>query len=141
MKNGIKILDFRCRPPLQAYKTLAKKLYPIYETSIELDVFLMHQSGIYAGPDFDANHWTPVDRLYISPDMYNFFPGGELYINSITKLQDQFIFASAYPIAGLKESVDESLKFPLSKDVMQKYMYVNAARPLSIQARIAKWRL
>jgi len=101
----------------------------------------MHQSGIYAGPDFGANHWTPVDRLYISQDMYNFFPGGELYINSITKLQDQFIFASAYPIAGLKESVDESLKFPLSKDVMQKYMYVNAARPLSIQARIAKWRL
>jgi uncharacterized protein len=142
----------------------SKKLYPIYETIISLDVFLMHQSGIYAGPDFGVNDWAPVDRLlqdfpklkfllahggypsivpalalatkhenyYISPDVYNFFPGGELYINAITKLQDQFIFASAYPMAGQKESVDESLKFPLSKDVMQKYMYGNAARLLKI---------
>jgi hypothetical protein len=23
----------------------------------------MHQSGIYAGPDFEANHWPPIDRL------------------------------------------------------------------------------
>jgi uncharacterized protein len=143
-----------------------KKLYPIYETIIELDVFVMHQSGIYAGPDYGANDWRPVDRLlqdfpklkfllahggypdvlaalalavkhpnyYISPDVYCFFPGGELYINSITKLQDQFIFASAYPMAGQKESVDESLKFPLSTDVMQKYMYGNAARLLKIEA-------
>lgn len=143
-----------------------KKLYPIYETIIELDVFLMHQSGIYAGPDFGVNHWTPIDRLlqdfpnlkfllahggypdivpamalgskhsnfYISPDVYNFFPGGELYINSITRLQDQFIFASAYPMAGLKESVDESLKFPLSKEVMQKYMSGNAARLLKAES-------
>lgn len=147
-----------------------KKLYPIYEMIIQLDVFLMHQSGIYAGPDYGANHWPPVDRLlqdfpnlkfllahggypdivpalalgtkhrnyYISPDVYSFFPGGELYINSITKLQDQFIFASAYPMAGQKESVDESLKFPLSNDVMQKYMYGNAARLLKIEA--TNWR-
>jgi predicted TIM-barrel fold metal-dependent hydrolase len=141
-----------------------KKLYPIYETIIELDVFLMHQSGIYAGPDYGANNWTPVDRLlqdfpklkfllahggypdvipalalatkhrnyYLSPDVYCSFPGGELYINSITKLQDQFIFASAYPMAGQKASVDEALKYPLSKEVMQKYMYGNAARLLKV---------
>lgn len=143
-----------------------KKLYPIYETIIELDVFLMHQSGIYAGPDYGANEWTPIDRLlqdfpnlkfllahggypdvvpalalavkhrnyYISPDVYCFFPAGELYINSITKLQDQFIFASAYPMAGMKESVEESLKFPLSKEVIQKYLYDNAARLLKVES-------
>jgi uncharacterized protein len=147
-----------------------KRLYPIYETVIELDVFVMHQSGIYAGPDFGANHWPPVDRLlqdlpelklllahggypavleslalatkhrnfYISPDVYCFFPGGELYVNSISKLPDQFIFASAYPMAGQKESVNEALKFPLSKDVMQKYMYGNAARLLKISAGKSK---
>jgi uncharacterized protein len=145
----------------------SKKLYPIYETIISLDVFLMHQSGIYAGQDFGVNDWAPVDRLlqdfpklnfllahggypnivpalalatkhenyYISSDVYNFFPGGELYINAITKLQDQFIFASAYPMAGLKESVDESLKFPLAAEVMQKYMYGNAARLLKVTAQ------
>ena len=141
-----------------------KRLYPIYETLIELDVFVMHQSGIYAGLDFGVNYWPPVDRLlldfpklkfllahggypgvlealalatkhqnfYISPDIYCFFPGGELYVNAITTLQDQFIFATAYPMAGLKESVDGQLKFPLSKDVMQKYMYGNAARLLKV---------
>ncbi len=49
-----------------------------------------------------------------------------------TELQDQFIFATAYPMVGLKESVDEQLRFPLSKDVMQKYMYGNAARLLKL---------
>lgn len=147
-----------------------ERLYPIYETVIALDVFVMHQSGIYAGPDFGANHWPPVDRLlqnfpklkfllahggypaviealalvvkhknfYISPDVYCFFPAGELYINAITKLQDQFIFASAYPMAGQKESVDLSLKFPLSDDVMQKYMYGNAARLLKVTSQSMK---
>jgi hypothetical protein len=141
-----------------------KRLYPIYETLISLDVFVMHQSGIYAGLDFGVNDWAPVDRLlldfpklklllahggyprvlealalatkhqnfYISPDIYCFFPGGELYVNAITKLQDQFIFATAYPMAGLKESVDGQMKFPLSAEVMQKYMYGNAARLLKI---------
>jgi predicted TIM-barrel fold metal-dependent hydrolase len=141
-----------------------KRLYPVYETIVELDVFVMHQSGIFAGTDFGVNHWPPVDRLlqdfpnlkfllahggypdvlpalalaakhrnyYISPDVYCFFPGGELYINAITKLQDQFIFASAYPLAGQKESVDGALQFPLSKGVMSKFMYGNAARLLKI---------
>jgi hypothetical protein len=31
-------------------------------------------------------------------------------------------------MVGLKESVDEALKFPLSKDVVQKYMDGNGAR-------------
>jgi hypothetical protein len=35
-----------------------KRLYPIYETVIALDAFVMHQSGIYAGPDIGANHWS-----------------------------------------------------------------------------------
>ena len=140
-------------------------LYPIYETVIKLDVFVMHQSGIYAGPDFGVNHWPPLDRLlqefpklklllahggypaitealalgskhpnfYISPDIYCFFPGGELYVNAISKMPDQFIFATAYPLGSMKESVDGSLQFPLSHEVMQKYLYGNAARLLKLE--------
>jgi hypothetical protein len=37
---------------------------------------------------------TKHQNFYISPDIYCFFPGGELYVNAITKLQDQFIFAT-----------------------------------------------
>jgi predicted TIM-barrel fold metal-dependent hydrolase len=40
-----------------------KKLYPLYETLIKLDVLLMHQSGIYAGADIGVNDWAPLDRV------------------------------------------------------------------------------
>mgnify|MGYP001031130456 CR=1 FL=1 len=141
-----------------------RRLYPIYEAVCALDIFVMHQSGIYAGYDFGVNHWPPVDRLlqdfpdlrfvlahggypavlealalaskhpncYLSPDIYCFFPGGELYVNAIGKLPDQFIFASAYPFGPLKESVAGALRFPLSDEVMGKYLYGNAARLLKL---------
>jgi predicted TIM-barrel fold metal-dependent hydrolase len=141
-----------------------EKLSPIYEAIIEADTFLMHQSGIYAGPDIGVNNWAPVDRLmqkfpklklllahggypeitqalalaakhenvWLSSDVYNFFPGGEQYVNAISRIPDQFVYASAYSLATLKESVDETLKFPLTPKVMEKYMYDNAAYLLKI---------
>jgi predicted TIM-barrel fold metal-dependent hydrolase len=143
-----------------------KKLYPLYETLIKLDVFLMHQSGMYGGPDIGAHDWTPLDRvmqnfpqmkvvlahggyprviealamaakhpnLYLSPDIYCHFPGGSLYVEAISMLPDQFIYASAYPLGPLKESAEMALKLPLSTDVLEKYMYRNAARLLRVGA-------
>ena len=70
---------------------------------------------------------TKHDNFYISPDIYSFFPGGELYVNAINKLPDQFLFASAYPLGDIKVSVDESLNFPLERSVMERYMGGNAA--------------
>jgi predicted TIM-barrel fold metal-dependent hydrolase len=49
------------------------KLYPLYETVIKLDVILMHQSGIYAGPDIGANDWAPLDRVMQA------FPGSKSF--------------------------------------------------------------
>ena len=148
------------------------RLYPIYEAVIALDLFVMHQSGIYAGPDISANYWPPLDRLlqnfprlkfvlahggypavidalslavkhenfHISPDVYSFAPAGELYVNAISKLPDQFIFGSAYPLACQKASVEGALRFPLSDDVMAKYLYGNAARlvKLTPAARVSR---
>lgn len=143
-----------------------KKLYPLYEALIQLNVFVMHQSGIYAGPDIDANDWAPLDRvlsafpnlkvllahggyprvldalalvtkhpnLYISPDIYCHFPGGKTYVEAISMLPDQFIHASAYPLGPIKESAELALHFPLSDEVMEKYMYGNAARLLKLTA-------
>ncbi len=71
-------------------------------------------------------------NFYLSPDIYCFFPGGKLYVEAISQLPDQFIFASAYPFGPLKESVELSLQFPLSGEVMEKYMYGNAARLLEL---------
>jgi predicted TIM-barrel fold metal-dependent hydrolase len=143
-----------------------KKLYPLYETLIRLDVFLMHQSGMYGGPDIGAIDWTPLDRvmqnfpqlkvvlaqggyprvndavamaakhpnLYLSPDIYCHFPGGGLYVEAINMLPDQFIYASAYPLGPVRESAEVALKLPLSADVLEKYMYRNAARLLRVGA-------
>jgi predicted TIM-barrel fold metal-dependent hydrolase len=147
-----------------------KKLYPIYETLIKLDVFLMHQSGIYAGADIGVNDWAPLDRVmqafpqlkvvlahggyprvidalalatkhpnfYLSPDIYCHFPGGRIYVEAISMLPDQFIYASAYPLGPIKESAELALKFPLSDDVMEKYMYGNAARLLKVSTAQSK---
>ena len=147
-----------------------KKLYPVYETLIKLDVFLMHQSGIYAGADIGVNDWAPLDRVmqafpqlkvvlahggyprvidalalatkhpnfYLSPDIYCHFPGGGIYVGAISMLPDQFIYASAYPLGPIKESAELALKFPLSGDVMEKYMYGNAARLLKVTAQSTK---
>ena len=71
-------------------------------------------------------------NFYLSPDIYCFFPGGKLYVDAISQLPDQFIFASAYPFGPLKESVELSLQFPLSDAVMEKYMAGNAARLLEL---------
>jgi predicted TIM-barrel fold metal-dependent hydrolase len=71
-------------------------------------------------------------NFYLSPDIYCFFPGGRLYIEAISQLPDQFIFATAYPFGTFRESVALSLQFPLSEEVMEKYMYGNAARLLEL---------
>jgi predicted TIM-barrel fold metal-dependent hydrolase len=53
-------------------------------------------------------------------------------------LPDQFIYASAYPLGPIKESAELALKFPLSDDVMEKYMYGNAARLLKLTTAKSK---
>jgi len=75
---------------------------------------------------------TKHPNFYLSPDIYCFFPGGSLYVESISLLPDQFLFGSAYPFGSLKVSVDESLKFDLPDAVMEKYMGGNAARLLKL---------
>lgn len=71
-------------------------------------------------------------NLYICPDFYMFCPGGELYQQSLTTLQDQFIFGTSYPFCSLKEPLEDTLKLPVSQQVMEKYLWANAAHLLKI---------
>jgi predicted TIM-barrel fold metal-dependent hydrolase len=75
---------------------------------------------------------TKHPNFYLSPDIYAFFPGGQLYRDAIVQLPDQFIFGTAYPLGALKESVEGTLKWPLPDEVMEKFLYGNAARLLKI---------
>jgi predicted TIM-barrel fold metal-dependent hydrolase len=71
-------------------------------------------------------------QLHISPDVYMFWPGGQLYQMNIELLPDQFIFGSAFPFAAMTPIVEDSLALPISDEVMEKYMYGNAARLLRL---------
>lgn len=71
-------------------------------------------------------------QLHISPDVYMFWPGGQLYQMNIELLPDQFLFGSAFPFAAMTPIVEDSLALPVSDDVMERYMYGNAARLLRL---------
>ena len=81
---------------------------------------------------------TKHPDFYISPAIYCHFPGGRTYVEAISMLPDQFIYASAYPLGPIKESAELALNFPLSDDVMEKYMYENAARLLKLTTAKSK---
>jgi predicted TIM-barrel fold metal-dependent hydrolase len=53
-------------------------------------------------------------------------------------LPDHFIYASAYSLGPVKESAELAQKFPLADDVMEKYMYGNAARLFKITTAQAR---
>lgn len=73
-------------------------------------------------------------NIYVSPDIYLFRGGGEAYVHELTQrsLQDQFLFATAYPLAPMKEYVEEFLRLPIKQPVLEKVLYGNAKRLLSI---------
>jgi predicted TIM-barrel fold metal-dependent hydrolase len=77
-------------------------------------------------------------QLYLSPDVYMFWPGGQLYQMNLSLLPDQFVFGSAYPFCAMNEIVQDTLTLrdnPLARvsdEVMEKYLSGNAARLLKI---------
>jgi len=70
----------------------------------------------------------------ICPDVYTFWPGGQLYQQNIELLQDQFVYGSAFPFANADTALEMTLKLPLSDKVMEKYLYGNAAKLLNIKS-------
>lgn len=75
-------------------------------------------------------------RLYVCPDIYCFWPGGQHYLRSIEALQDQFLFGTSYPFSSMAEPVEATLRLPLPDAVMDKYLWTNAARLLKLPADV-----
>ena len=75
-------------------------------------------------------------NVYLSPDMYLFgLPGSADYaLAADTYLQDQFIYASAYPLTPLKPYAEKFLELPIRPESMEKVVYKNAARLLKLDA-------
>ncbi len=68
----------------------------------------------------------------ICPDVYTFWPGGQLYQQNIDLLQDQFVYGSAFPFGNIDTTLEQTLALPLSDKVLEKYLYANAANLLQI---------
>jgi predicted TIM-barrel fold metal-dependent hydrolase len=72
-------------------------------------------------------------NIYLSPNAYIFSHGGELYIQAMKlQLQDSMLFSSGYPWTSCTESVAWTKQFPISPEVMEKYLYGNAAKLLKL---------
>ncbi|MBI2846590.1 MAG: amidohydrolase [Chloroflexi bacterium] len=72
-------------------------------------------------------------NVFVSPDLYVFHPGGNLYLEAANgSLQDQLLFATAYPLAPLKESVEVVKKFHFRDGILEKTLYKNAQRLLGV---------
>lgn len=72
-------------------------------------------------------------NVYLVPDMYMVnSPGDNDYITAANYLlQDKMIFASAYPLLPLEETIN-FLKKKLRNEVWEKFFYSNAAKVLNL---------
>jgi hypothetical protein len=70
--------------------------------------------------------------LHVCQDIYGFWPGGGRYLRSIESLQDQFVFGTSYPFSSMEEPLAATLRLPLSRAAMEKYLWANGARLLGL---------
>jgi hypothetical protein len=91
--------------------------------------------GHGAWPWIDEIHGVAFKHpnVYLSPDLYFFAPGGARYAEAINgALQDQFLFATAYPLRPLIQTAADCRAFGLPKDVAAKFFSENARRLLNL---------
>lgn len=80
-------------------------------------------------------------NIYLIPESYLYFP----FVNTVKDqmimynhmLQDQVLFASSYPIRGLAQSLEESLALGWRPEVLEKFLWRNAARLLRLELTAA----
>ena len=70
--------------------------------------------------------------VFVCPDVYTFWPGGQLYQQNIELLPDQFIYGSAFPFGNPGTTLEMTLNLPLSEATMKKYLHANAAQLLKL---------
>lgn len=92
-----------------------------------LKIIAGHACWPYSGEMVGTAFRNP--NIYISPDIYQFQPGGEDYLQGAnTFLQDQYLFGTAYPFRPFKQTLDDFLALAWDPAVLDKVLYKNAAR-------------
>jgi uncharacterized protein len=74
------------------------------------------------------------ENVYVVPDMYIFLPGGSLYIEAANGfMRDQLMFGTSYPFRAMGQTVDDFQKLGLKEEALDRVMYQNAKRVLSLK--------
>ncbi|MBB3971664.1 amidohydrolase family protein [Hansschlegelia beijingensis] len=73
------------------------------------------------------------ENVFVSPDMYTFCPGGNLYVEAANHfMADQFLFGSSYPFRPMKQGVEDFRQLGLSPEAWEKATWKNADRLLGL---------
>lgn len=73
------------------------------------------------------------ENVFVSPDMYMFSPGGQLYIEAANGfLQDQYLFGTSYPFRAMSQSVADLHSMELDEPVLQKVRSSTARKLLGL---------
>ena len=73
------------------------------------------------------------ENVFISPDSYLYMPGSTEMIRAVGDLlQDQFLYASSYPVGAMGVALDRFLALGYSDQVLEKTLSGNARRVLGI---------
>jgi uncharacterized protein len=121
-------------PSAGAYLASGQPL-PVDEVATDfptLDIVCAHGGWPYA-LEMIAIAWRRTN-VYFDTSVYWFNPGAEVVVEAAnTIIPDKVIFASAFPFAPMKETIDRFLKLPFKPDVLPKVLYQNAARLLKLE--------
>lgn len=97
----------------------------------DLDVVVSH--GAYPFVEEAVGAAFRNERLYLSPDIYTFMPGGGTYIEGMSGvLAEQFIFATGYPFRAMKQTVDEYRGLDLGEAAASSVLHGNIERILGL---------
>lgn len=73
------------------------------------------------------------ENIFVSPDMYTFAPGGQLYVEAANGfMKDQFLFGSSYPFRPMKQGVEDFQALGLSEEAYAAATYQNAQRVFGV---------
>jgi len=73
------------------------------------------------------------ENIFVSPDSYLYMPGATEMVRAAGDLlQDQFIFASSYPVGAMGVALERFLSLGYSEAVLEKTLSLNARRVLGL---------
>lgn len=72
-------------------------------------------------------------NVYVSPDLYLFAPGAARYVEAANgALREQMLFATAYPLRPLGQTVEDCRSLPFAPEARERFMWRNAAALLGL---------